>query len=188
MTSCSNPRDSTLDAPAGDSERQLTSGPGGRILSNTGVWSPDSQWIVYDTRPDSEGSVFGGKTIEMVNVVTGEVKELYRSRNDARCGVVTFHPHEWKVAFILGPEHPTPDWQYCAWHRQGVVVDVNQPGVKTNLDARDITPPFTPGALRGGSHVHVWDPAGQWVSFTYEDHVLAQFQSATRPMISTSVT
>ena len=32
----------------------------------------------------------------------------------------------------------------------------------------------TPGALRGGSHVHVWDPAGERVSFTYEDHVLAQ--------------
>lgn len=179
MTSCSNSRDRTLDAPAGGSERQLTRGPGGRILCNTGVWSPDSQWIVYDTRPDSEGSVFGGKTIEMVNVMTREVKELYRAQNDARCGVVTFHPHEWRVAFILGPEHPTADWQYCAWHRQGIVVDVHRPGVKANLDARDITPPFTPGALRGGSHVHVWDPAGQWVSFTYEDHVLAQFKSAT---------
>ncbi len=182
MTSCSSPRNNTLEAPAtlgGGSERQLTRGPGGRILSNTGVWSPDSQWIVYDTRPDGEGAVFSGATIEMINVVTGEVRELYRSRNDARCGVVTFHPREWKVAFILGPEHPTADWQYCAWHRQGIVVQVNQPGVKANLDARDITPPFTPGALRGGSHVHVWDPAGQWISFTYEDHVLAQFKSAT---------
>jgi hypothetical protein len=178
MTSCSNPRNNTLDALAADSERQLTRGPGERILSNTGVWSPDSQWIVYDTRPDSEGAVFGGRTIEMVNIATGEVKELYRSSNEACCGVVTFHPHEWKVAFILGPEHPTPDWQYCAWHRQGVVVDVNHPGEKANLDARDITPPFTPGALRGGSHVHVWDASGDWVSFTYEDHVLAQFKSA----------
>ena len=179
MTSCSNPRNTLLNTPSGDAERQLTRGAGGRILCNTGVWSPDSQWIVYDTRPDSEGAVFGGHTIEIVNVVTGEVKELYRCRNDACCGVVTFHPHEWKVAFILGPEHPTPDWQYCAWHRQGVVVDVSHPGVKANLDARDITPPFTPGALRGGSHVHVWDAAGEWVSFTYEDHVLAQFTCAS---------
>jgi hypothetical protein len=115
----------------------------------------------------------------MVNVSSGEIKELYRSRNGAHCGVVTFNPHEGKVVFILGPEHPTADWEYSFWHRQGVVVDVNRPGVKANLDARDITPPFTPGALRGGSHVHVWDAAGQWVSFTYEDHVLAQFRSAT---------
>ena len=179
MTSCSNPRNNTLQAPPGDSERQLTRGAGGRIVSNTGVWSPDGQWIVYDTRPDDAGSVFGGETIEVVNVRTGEIKELYRSQNEARCGVVTFHPRDWKVVFILGPEHPTADWQYCAWHRQGVVVEVNQPGVKANLDARDITPPFTPGALRGGSHVHVWDAVGQWVSFTYEDHVLAQFKSPT---------
>jgi hypothetical protein len=48
-----------------------------------------------------------------------------------------------------------------------------------NLDARDLTPPFTPGALRGGSHVHVWDAAGDRVSFTYEDHVLAQFSGPT---------
>lgn len=36
----------------------------------------------------------------------------------------------------------------------------------------DITPPYTPGALRGGSHVHVFSPNGELVSFTYNDHVL----------------
>jgi WD40 repeat protein len=33
--------------------------------------------------------------------------------------------------------------------------------------------------LRGGSHVHVWDAVGHWVSFTYEDHVLARFKEET---------
>jgi hypothetical protein len=93
--------------------------------------------------------------------------------------VATFHPRENKVVFILGPEHPTTDWQYCAWHRQGVIVDGASPGRAVNLDARDISPPYTPGALRGGSHVHVWDPAGEWVSFTYEDHVLAGLRDDT---------
>jgi hypothetical protein len=115
----------------------------------------------------------------MVNVDTGEVRELYRARHGAHCGVASFHPREMKVAFILGPEHPTPDWQYSPCHRQGIVVDATRPGVATNLDARGLTPPFTPGALRGGSHVHIWDAAGEWVSFTYEDHLLAQFQSAS---------
>lgn len=41
-----------------------------------------------------------------------------------------------------------------------------------NLDAMDITAPYTPGALRGGSHVHVFSPNGEFVSFTYNDHVL----------------
>src|ERR1051326_4340748 len=116
----------------------------------------------------------------MVNVRTGEVREIYRAKNGAHCGVVTFHPRENKVVFILGPENPTPDWQYGMYHRQGVIVPPDKPNVPAvNLDARDITPPFTPGALRGGSHVHVWDAAGDWVSFTYEDHVMAQFTNAS---------
>lgn len=160
-------------------EKQLTSGPGGRILTNAGVWSPDSQWIVYDTRSDAEGAVFDGTRIEMVNVQTKEVKALYESRNGACCGVVTFHPRQGKVVFILGPENPTPDWQYGPSHRQGVIVDVKHSGEFRRLDARDIVPPFTPGALRGGSHVHVFSGDGQWVSFTYNDHVLGPFKDET---------
>jgi hypothetical protein len=160
-------------------EKQVTRGPGNRILTNTGVWSPDGEWIVYDTRPDVAGQDFMGSTIEMVNVETGEGRVLYRAGRGAHCGVATFNPRLSKVVFILGPEDPTPDWQYNASHRQGVIVDVQNPGLALNLDARDLVPPFTPGALRGGSHVHVWDAAGDWVSFTYEDHVLAQFKEAT---------
>lgn len=160
-------------------ETQATTTPSGHILTNTGVWSPDSEWVVYDTRSDAAGDQFDGDRIEMVNVNTGEVRLLYQAQRGAHCGVATFHPRQNKVVFILGPEEPTPDWQYSACHRQGVIVDVVTPGRATNLDARDITPPFTPGALRGGTHVHVWDPAGQWVSFTYEDHVLAAFADET---------
>jgi hypothetical protein len=157
-------------------EHQITRTRHGHILTNTGVWSPDREWIVYDVRSDAAGDMFDGTRIEMVHVRTGEVRVLYESRHGARCGVATFHPREPKVVFILGPENPTPDWTYNTTHRQGVVVDVVRPGIPRNLDARDLTPPFTPGALRGGSHVHVWDASGEWVSFTYEDHLLAQFK------------
>lgn len=173
MESVPAPSESLRDASA--MERQLTRGPGGRVLTNTGVWSPDGEWIVYDTRQVD----FDGDTIEMVNVRTGEVREVYRSKNGAHCGVVTFHPRQNKVVFIHGPEFPTPDWEYGMYRRQGVIVATDQRGAPVNLDARDLMPPFTPGALRGGSHVHVWDAAGEWVSFTYEDHVLAQFANAT---------
>jgi hypothetical protein len=159
-------------------EKQITQGPAGRVIANIGVWSPDSEWIVYDTRSDAAGDNFDGSTIAMVNVRSGEVRELYRAQNGAHCGVPIFHPRTNKVAFILGPERPTPEWQYGPFHRQGVIVSTDRPGTFVNLDARDLTPPFTPGALRGGSHVHVWDAAGEWVSFTYEDHPLAQFVEA----------
>jgi Tol biopolymer transport system component len=150
-------------------DKQLTFGSTNRILTNVNVWSPDSQWIVYDVRPDAEGSVFEGSRIEAVNL-DGEIKKLFESTNGAHCGVATWHPHENKVIFILGPENPTSDWQYGPAHRQGVIVDAVQPNHKVNLDARDLTA-CTPGALRGGSHVHVWHPQGDCVSFTYDDHL-----------------
>lgn len=160
------------------SEAQITSKACGHILTNINVWSPDSRWIVYDTRSDSAGERFDGDTIEIVNIETREVREVYRARHGAHCGVATFSPTAHKVAFILGPEHPTDEWQYCPAHRQGVVVDVARPDHAIPLDARDLTSPFTPGALRGGTHVHVFSGDGQWVSFTYEDHLLTELDAA----------
>ncbi len=160
-------------------ERQVTSGPGGRILTNVGVWSPDGEWIVYDTRSDAAGDKFDGNRIEKVSVKTGEVKLLYESRHGANCGVATYNPVAKQVVFIHGPENPTPDWSYGPTHRRGVIVEESNPGLPVNMDACDITPPFTPGALRGGSHVHVFSPDGKWVSFTYQDHVLARFAAET---------
>jgi hypothetical protein len=154
-------------------ERQLTHAAHGHILTNASVWSHEGQWIVYDVRSDPAGSMFDGTRIERVHVETGEVQILYESRRGACCGVATCSPVDHRVAFILGPEDPTPEWHYAAWHRRGVIVHAEHPGVVQNLDACDIVPPFTPGALRGGSHVHVFSGDGKWVSFTYEDHVLA---------------
>ena len=150
-------------------EKQVTLGPGGRILTNIGCWSPDSQWLVYDIRSDPTGEKFDGSRIEAIHVDTGEIRVLYESIHGAHCGVVTHHPREPLVAFILGPEHPTADWQYGPNHRQGVVVDVRAPRVYRRMDAREMIAPPTPGALRGGTHVHVWDAAGDWLSYTYND-------------------
>lgn len=152
-------------------ERQITTGPGGRIITNTAAWSPDSEWIVYDVRSDPAGDIFDGSRIEFVNVKTGEVKLLYQSSNGANCGVSLHHPKLPLVVFILGPEHPTPDWTYGPNHRQGVVVDTRKPGELTRLDARDLVAPPTAGALRGGTHVHVWEHSGDWLEFTYNDAI-----------------
>jgi hypothetical protein len=58
--------------------------------------------------------------------------------------------------------------------RRGAIVDTHRPGEVRPLDAMTYTPPFVPGALRGGSHVHVFRPDGGALSFTYDDEVLAR--------------
>jgi hypothetical protein len=54
------------------------------------------------------------------------------------------------------------------------MVSLNNPFVPVYLDGRNITPPFTTGALRGGTHAHTWSPDGEWVSFTYNDYIMEQ--------------
>ncbi|MES2696064.1 MAG: DUF3748 domain-containing protein [Verrucomicrobiota bacterium] len=160
------------------SERQLTHAPYGHVLTNINVWSPDSRFIVYDVR--SVDSVFDGTRVEQVLVTEDDskmhsVEELYTAKNGAACGVVTYHPREPKVIFIHGPENPTTEWSYGASRRRGVILEVsgffNEP---RPLDAMTYAPPFRAGALRGGTHVHVFSPDGAWVSSTYEDEVLAR--------------
>lgn len=153
--------------------KQVTFTPRNHQLTNTNTWTADSQWLAFDVRPS--GASFTGETIERVNVETGEVEIIYRAENGAHVGVVTVHPGEDKYVFIHGPQHPDASWQYDFHHRQGVVA---QNGQAANLDAMDITAPFTPGALRGGSHVHVYSPNGENISFTYNDHVMHEFDPA----------
>ncbi|TDN49135.1 DUF3748 domain-containing protein [Scandinavium goeteborgense] len=142
-------------------------------LTNTQTWTPDSQWLVFDVRPS--GASFTGKTIERVNIHSGETDVIYTAPEGAHVGVVTVHPQDERYVFIHGPENPDDSWQYDFHHRRGVVTFQ---GETHNLDAMDITSPFTPGALRGGSHVHVYSPNGERVSFTYNDHVMHEHEPA----------
>ncbi|TWU42125.1 DUF3748 domain-containing protein [Novipirellula artificiosorum] len=152
--------------------RQLTSGSTNHLLTNAAVWSHDGRWIYYDVRSDRSGAQFDGNRIERVCVESGETELVFAANRGANVGVVTANPVRDEIVFIHGPENPTPDWQYAACHRRGVLVQPSTKAAK-NLDARDLVAPFTPGALRGGTHLHVFSGDGACVSFTYEDHVLA---------------
>ena len=156
-----------LYRPGQHAMKQVTFAPRNHQLTNTRTCTPDSQWLVFDVRPS--GASFTGETIERVNVNSGTVETVYHATQGARVGVVTVHPTQERYVFIHGPEQPDAQWQYDFHHRRGVVAFQ---GAVENLDAMDITAPYTPGALRGGSHVHVYSPNGQFVSFTYNDHVL----------------
>ncbi|WOZ77497.1 DUF3748 domain-containing protein [Kosakonia sacchari] len=147
--------------------KQLTFAPRNHQLTNINTWTADSQWLVFDVRPS--GASFTGKTIERVNVRNGDIEVLYAATHGAHVGVVTVNPGAQEYVFIHGPENPDASWQYDFHHRRGVML---ANGIARNLDALDITAPYTPGALRGGTHVHVFSPNGEFVSFTYNDHVL----------------
>ena len=100
----------TRRRPARVKVRQVTRGPGGRILTNVGVWSPDGAWIVYDTRSDAAGEVFGGSRVEKVNVETGEVRVLHHAPPDAAragaTGLATGAASWWTARTGNGSKYP----------------------------------------------------------------------------------
>lgn len=158
-------------------EIQLTTTPSGHTIHNTQVFSEDGQWIVYDTRND-DTQIGSTGSVEMVNVRTGEVRILYETANQTEygpgVGAATFSPTADRVLFIHGIRNADAARPYSMTRRTGVAIDVDRPGMPVSMDARDIVPPFTEGALRGGTHAHSWSGDGKWISFTYNDYVMEQ--------------
>ena len=181
MAACGRTTDGSSENPrnpfAGMEEVQLTVDAKGHFLHTTQQFSPDDQWIVYDTR--NEGSHIGRTCcIEMVNTASGEVRQLYQTEGQAEygpgVGSATFNPEAQEVLFIHGLQNCDSLRPYGFSRRTGVMIRTDAPQQPVFLDARDVTPPFTPGALRGGTHAHTWSADGQWVSFTYNDDIMAQ--------------
>ena len=164
-------------------ERQLTTDPKGHFLNTHQCFSADGKWLVYDTRND-DSKIASTGSVEMVNVVTGEIKPLYHTKNQTEygpgLGAASFSPAADRVIFIHGIRNADEQNPYGFTRRTGVAIDVNQPEIPIFMDARDLKAPFTPGALRGGTHAHSWSGDGQWLSFTYNDYVIEQL-SKTNP-------
>lgn len=164
--------------------KQLTSGNKGHCLNNTQCFSPDDNWLVYDTRND-DTKIGSTGSIEMVNIHSGEIRILYQTSNQTEfgpgVGAATFNPVFNKVLFIHGIRNANARRPYGFTRRTGVAVETSQPGIPIFMDARDVVPPFTPGALRGGTHAHTWSGDGAWVSFTYNDAVIAALASSEHP-------
>ena len=70
---------------------QITHDSGGHTINNTQCFSPDDQWIVYDTR-NNDSQISSTGCIRMVNTRTAEIKELYHTRNQTLYGPV-WEPH-----------------------------------------------------------------------------------------------
>lgn len=156
------------DQPGG-TEIQLTSKACNHWMMPFGPFSPDGKWIVYDAR-DEEGAMGANAVIEKVNVETGEIVVVYRvpeqTADGPGCGTASFGP-DGRVVFI----HGLPGKKYEMTRRLAAAVGAD--GKAVFLDGRDLTPPGTPGALRGGTHAHEWSADGRWIGFTYNDAIMA---------------
>jgi Tol biopolymer transport system component len=153
--------------------RIITKNHDGRVLTNNNVWTSDSRYLLYDTRSDRLGDIFDGTRIMQIDVTTGDEQCIFMTRHGAGCGVVTTHPFDDRFVFIAGPEHPTRDWSYGPSHRQGMIGHRASPHVCQAMDARDVAEKPVRGALRGGTHVHMWHPKGDWLRSTYNDALVA---------------
>ncbi len=158
-------------------EIQLTADHEGHTIHNTQVFSPNNEWIVFDSR-NNENAIGSTGSVGMVNIKTKEIRSLYRTTDQTEygpgVGAVTFSPRENKVLFIHGIRNASKKNPYGFTRRTGVAIDIQHPFEPIFMDARDITPPFTPGALRGGTHAHTWSGDGKWISFTYNDFIIEQ--------------
>lgn len=151
---------------------QLTQTASGHTLHHNGVFSPDGQWIVFDGRNDDtrigETSVIG-----VVNIKTGEERVIYQTKNPTQygpgVGAASFSPVADRVIFIHGLINADKEKPYDLSRRTGVTIDLERPLQPVFMDARDVTAPYTPGALRGGTHSHCWSGDGRMISFTYND-------------------
>lgn len=151
-------------------------------LDNNDNFSPDGKWLVYDTRTET-GGIGGNSTIERVNIETGEIQVLYKIKGNQDygpgAGAASYHPSENKVIFIHGLLVSTAKNPYQQWRRTGVIVSDDQPNVPIYMDSRDVTFPYTPGALRGGTHRHEWSRDGKWVGYTYNDAIMKILEDST---------
>ncbi|OHB78129.1 MAG: hypothetical protein A2W31_02955 [Planctomycetes bacterium RBG_16_64_10] len=150
-------------------------------LDNNLNFSPDGQWLAYDTRAFS-GGITNTNTLEKVNVATKEIVVIHEVV-DPVVGVgpgtaaVSYFPDEDKVIAIHGFQPPL---QYQGTRRFGAIFSPTDGTADMVVaDARDVTEPLTPGALRGGSHRHEPTGDGQWIGFTYNDLIMASPPNST---------
>lgn len=158
-------------------EQQLTTASYGHFLNPVQSFSGDGNWLVYDTR-NADPDIGRTGRIERIHIRSGEVDTVYETRNQSEygpgVGAVAYSPVEDRIIFIHGIRNADEHQPYGITRRSGMGIWFDQQNKLVHYDARDIQPPYTPGALRGGSHAHSWSGDGKWISFTYNDEVMAK--------------
>lgn len=158
---------------------QLTTGSYGHMLNSHQVFSPDDNWVVYDTRND-QTHISRTCCVEMANVHTGEIVKLYEAPNQTihgpGVGAAAWNPIENRIIFIHGLLSCDESHPYSFTRRFGAILDTPYPFRIRPAESRTIATPLIAGALRGGTHAHSWSSDGKWISFTYNDFLMEQLE------------
>ncbi|RAI83852.1 DUF3748 domain-containing protein [Algoriphagus yeomjeoni] len=166
-------------------ETQVTFGPAGHMLNQRQAFSPDDNFLVFDSRND-DSKIGENPSIGLVNLETKELKTIYDLENQTSygpgVGAVSFHPSQNEVVFIHGLKNASAAQPYTFTRRFAMKVDLDKPELSGPMEARDINPPFTKGALRGGSHAYSYNSDGAMLSFTYNDELL-EIESKSNPEV-----
>ncbi|MDI1322052.1 MAG: DUF3748 domain-containing protein [Algoriphagus sp.] len=168
-------------------EKQLTFGNQGHFLNHRQAFSPKDEWLAFDGR--KEDSKLGeNDLIGLLHINSGEILELYRVPGQQMygpgAGAVSYNPQKEEVVFIRGLLSAGQSQPYHITRRSAIGLNLKdkKSPVVFHMDARDVTPPFTPGALRGGTHAYGYSQDGNWLSFTYNDEVIEK-TAAVNPKI-----
>ena len=159
-------------------ERQITHDADyDHLLDNNDNFSPDDRFLVFDTR--TPAGIHESRLIAKVEIATGTITPLYRPEQTGPFGpgmaAASFAHRHNEVIFIHGPLHPTGvENQYEKHRRVGCIVSGAGGSGYRFADARNTRPPFTVGALRGGTHRHEFSGDDKWIGFTYNDAVVRE--------------
>ena len=166
-------------------EIQLTNGKHGHTLNATQIFSPDGKWLVFDTRNDDTHISRTGSICKL-NIVTKEIVELYKTKNQSiygpGVGAAAWNPVNDSIIFIHGLLNCDKEKPYSFTRRFGAIISGNhEAGEKAEIgvpqqchhaEGRNIQEPLSKGALRGGTHAHTWSADGKWISFTYNNYLM----------------
>ncbi len=173
--------------------QQLTFSPKNHELDNNDNFSFDDRYICYDTRGTLGYGIENCTTIEIVEIATGKERKIYQPEKirlgikpAPGIGAVSFHPKEYSVIFIHGPEILNLNQTICKGNvyaktnRRGCIISFDENFEnfeKKWVDLREIdcNKGITSGAHRGGSHRHEYSANGQRIGCTYDDELLPQY-------------
>jgi len=165
----------------------ITHAPYGHFLNHRQIFSPDGARVYYDTR-NADPEIQRTCRIESIDWRSGEVRVEYAAPRPSEygpgVGAVVCHPLRDALLFIHGLYGCDQARPYGMTRRFGALLDVRfsrsldsevsaSMRMVLPIEGRYVINECPRGGLRGGTHAHSWSRDGRWVSFTYNDDVVA---------------